>query len=120
MEWEVEIISTSLFLILRCNEMNDSKYKKKCELQDKIISRQLKQIENLNRQIENLKLELEEKNNIINSVSSLREELIQKNKDIDRYKKEYKKLIDELRKMKEILNQIVYKGRWRIIKFLMK
>lgn len=100
--------------------MNEKKYEKKFELQKKIISRQSEQIENQNAQIAKLKLEIEEKDNIIASVAHLKDELIKKNNDIDKYKKEFKELITELRQMKEIINQEMYKGRWRIIKFLMK
>lgn len=100
--------------------MNEKKLKKKVELQEKLISRQSEQIEKLNAQIAKLKLEIEEKDNIINSVSSLRDELIQKIKDVDNYKERYRVLIDELRKMKEILNQEVYKGKWWLVKFLIK
>lgn len=100
--------------------MNEKKLKKKVELQEKLILRQSEQIEKLNVQIAKLKLEIEEKDNIINSVSSLRDELIQKNKDIDKLKEEYRALIDKIRKMKEILNQEVYKGRWWLVKFLIK
>lgn len=100
--------------------MNEKKYEKKYKLQEKLVSRQSEQIEKLNAEIAKLKLEIEEKDNIINSVSSLRDDLIQKNKDIDKYKEEYRVLIDELRKMKEIINQEVYKGRWRLVKFLIK
>ena len=100
--------------------MNEKKYERKYKLQEKLVSRQSEQIEKLNAEIAKLKLEIEEKDNIINSVSSLRDDLIQKNKDIDKYKEEYRVLMDELRKMKEILNQEVYKGRWRLVKFLIK
>jgi len=114
-------ISTSLLFYFKVAiKMNEKKYKKKVELQEKMISRQSEQIENLNAQIARLKLVIEEKDNIINSISSLRDELIQKNRDIDKYRKEFKELIEELRKMKEILNQETYKGRWRLIKFLIK
>ncbi len=100
--------------------MNEKKLKKKVELQEKLISRQSEQIEKLNAQVAKLKLEIEERDNIINSVSSLRDELIQKNKDIDKYREKYRVLIDELRKMKEILSQEIYKGRWWLVKFLIK
>lgn len=100
--------------------MNDKKLKKKIEIQEKLILKQSEQIESLNAQIAKLKLDIEEKENIINSVSKLKNELIQKNKDIDKYKEEFRSLMDELRKMKEILNQEVYKGRWKLIKFLIK
>lgn len=100
--------------------MNEKKYKKKLESQNKIISRQSEQIESQNVQIAKLKLEIEEKDNMINSVASFKDELIQKNKDIDMYKKQLKELIDEVRKMKEILNQEVYKGKWWLVKLLIK
>ena len=40
--------------------------------------------------------------------------------EVKRYKKEFRELVDELRKMKEVLNREVYKGRWRLVKFLIK
>jgi DNA repair exonuclease SbcCD ATPase subunit len=100
--------------------MNEKKYKKKIESQNKIISRQSEQIDCQNAQIAKLKLEIEEKDNIINSVASLKDEFIQKNKDIDMGRKQLKELIDEVRKMKEIINQEVYRGRWWLVKFLIR
>lgn len=100
--------------------MNEKKYKNKIESQNKIISKQSERIEFQNEQIAKLKLEIEEKDNIINSVASLKNELIQNNKDISEYKEEYKKLINELRQMKEILNREVYNGRWWLVKLLIR
>lgn len=100
--------------------MSEKNYKKKIEFQNKIISRQSEQIESLKSQMDKIKLECKEKENEINSVSSLKNELIQNISEVKRYKEEYKKLIDELRKMKEIINQDVYNGKWRLIRFLIK
>lgn len=100
--------------------MNEKKYNKKIENQEKMISRQSEQIELLNAQIAKLKLEIEEKDNMINSIAYLKDELIQKNKDIDKYKEQFRKLIEELRQMKKIINLEVYKGRWNLIKFLIR
>lgn len=100
--------------------MNGKNYKEKYEIQSKIVSRQFEQIESLKAQIKELELELEIKNKTIDSISSLRNELIQNVDEVKKYKEEYKELINELRKMKEIINQEVYKGRWRLIKFLIK
>lgn len=100
--------------------MNEKKYEKKLDFQQKIISRQSEQIEDLKLQNEKLRLKLQEKDELINSIAFMREELAQNVSEIKRHKEEYKKLIDEVRKMKEIINQTVYKGRWRIIKFLLK
>jgi archaellum component FlaC len=94
--------------------------KKKLEFQQKIISRQSKQIEDLKLQVAKLELELKEKNEVISSVDHLRNELSKDIAEVKGYKKEYKKLINELRKMKEIMNQEVYKGLWKLIRFLIK
>ena len=100
--------------------MNEKKYKKRYELQSKIVSRQSEQIESLKAQIKKLELEHEVKDQTINSISHMREELLKNLDEIKAYKKQYKELIDELRKMKEIINQEVYRGRWKLIKFLIK
>lgn len=100
--------------------MSERNYKKKISFQQNVISRQLKQIEELKLQNEILKSKIKEKDELINSVSNLREELIKDAAEVKKYKKEYKKLIDEVRKMKDIINQTVYKGRWWLIKLLLK
>lgn len=100
--------------------MNEKNYKKRLEFQQKMISRQSKQIESLKTRIEELQLECKEKDKIINSVAPLRNELKQNVDDVKKYKEQYVGLINELRKMKEIMNQTVYKNRWKIIKWLLK
>lgn len=100
--------------------MNEKKYKKRLEFQQNMISRQSKQVEDLKLQIEKLELKCKEKDEIINSVASSKEELAQNIAEVKKYKEEYGELIKELRKMKEIVNQTVYKGRWKLIKFLIK
>ena len=100
--------------------MNEKKYEKKVEFQQKVISRQAKQIEELELQIRNLRLEIEEKNKIINSTASLRDEMAKNVEEVKGYKKQYKELIDELRMMKDGINKEVYKGRWKLVKFLIK
>ena len=100
--------------------MNEKRYEKKFEFQQKMISRQSEQIEELKLRNLELELELKKKDEIINSVSSLKDELTQNVNEVKKYKEEYKELINELKKMKEIINKEVYKGRWRIVKFLIK
>jgi ABC-type phosphate transport system auxiliary subunit len=100
--------------------MNEKSYKKRLEFQQQIISRQSEQIEDLKLQNEKLKLKLKEKDNIINSFAHLKDELVQSVAEVKEYKKEYKGLIDELRKMKEIINMTVYKGKWWLVKLLIK
>lgn len=100
--------------------MNEKNYKKRLDFQQQMISRQSKQIEDLKLQVEKLKLECQKKDEVINSVAPLREELKKEVAEIKKYKMRYKKLIEELRKMKKIINQNLYKGRWWLIKWLLK
>lgn len=95
-------------------------YKRRYEYQQKIISRQTEEIEYLNSQIDKLKNQCEEKDKIINSVDSLREELTLNIDEVKKNKKEYSDLVKELREMKNVMNQTVFKGRWKLVRFLIK
>lgn len=98
------------------NEKNN----KKIESYKKMILRQTEQIEFLKSQVERLKLELIEKDELINSVAPLRDELKQNVSEVKEYKEQYKELVNELKKMKEVMNQNVFKGRWKMVQFLIK
>lgn len=100
--------------------MNEKNYKKRLDFQQKMTARYLEQINNLKVENEKLKNELKEKNEVINSVASLRKELTENVNEVKKYKKEYKRLIQELKMMKSIVNQEVYKGRWWLIRLLLK
>lgn len=100
--------------------MNEKKYKKRLGFQQKIIARQSEQIDDLKLKIEKLENELKEKDEIINSVTPLRNELTKNINEIKVYKKQYKQLIQKLKKMKSIINKEVYKGRWWLIKLFLK
>lgn len=97
-----------------------NKHQKRLEFQQKMIARQSEEIKLLKNEIGKLNLKLKEKDEIINSVAFLREELSQNVAEIKRHKNEYKSLIQELKKMKNIVNQEVYKKRWWLIKWLIK
>ena len=97
--------------------MND---KKKIEFQRKMIARQSEQIESLKSEIEKLKLVLEEKDRVIHSVDFLRNELAQNVAEVKNKKKEYFELVEDLRKMKKIIDQEVYGNKWKLVKFLIK
>lgn len=100
--------------------MSEKKYQKRLEFQQKIISRQSEQIESLKKQIKDLGLESEIKDELIKSVDSLRNDFVRDVDEVKRCKEEYKKLIQELKDMKKILNKEVYNGRWKLVKFLIK
>lgn len=100
--------------------MNEKNYKKRLEFQQKMLSHQSEQIDGFKVEIEKLKQKLKEKDEIINSVSSLREELSQNVTEVKKCKKQYKDLIDELKQMKKIINEEIYRNRWWLIKFLIR
>lgn len=95
-------------------------YKKRYEFQKKINLRQAEEIESLKTQIDALVSICDEKDKVIESVDFLRKELTENVNEIKKRKKEYENLIKDLKKMKKIINQTVYKNRWWLIKFLIK
>lgn len=99
---------------------NKNKYEKRLAFQQKMINRQSEQIEKFKNEIVKLKLECQKKDELINSVTPLREELQQNINDVKKKKKEFNELIQEMKKMKSILNQKVFRGRWRLVKWLIK
>lgn len=101
------------------NEKN-KRYEKRLAFQQKMINRQSEQIEKLKGEIERLNNKLIEKDEIITSIDPMRKEMEKIINEQKKRKEEYKSLIDELKKMKEIVNQTVYKGRWWIIRHLIK
>lgn len=109
-----------LIILYEVQKMSEKEYKKRLEFQQKMIKKQSEQMDLLKEQIEILKNEIKEKDELINSISPLRKELIENAKECKKYKEEYKSLLNELKKMKEIINKEVYKGRWKIVKFLIK
>ena len=95
-------------------------YKRDYEFQKKLNIKHEKEIELLRLENEELKVQCDKKDEIINSVDSLRVEMTQYVNAIKDKRKEYDELIEELRNMKKIMNQTVYKGRWRLVKLLIK
>jgi uncharacterized coiled-coil DUF342 family protein len=101
------------------NEIKN-KYEKRFQFQQKMINRQSEQIDDLKIKIEKLEHQLKEKDEIINSVAPLRNELTQSVNEAKKYKEEYNKLIQDLKKMKGIVNEEVYRKRWWLIKLLLR
>lgn len=100
--------------------MNERKYEKRLEMQNKLISRQSEQIKDLEQQVRDLQLEIEEKNEVIFSIEPMREEMAKHIAEVKKRKVEFESLTNEVRKMKEVLNETVYKGRWNLVKLLIK
>ncbi len=100
--------------------MNDKQYKKRLDFQNNLISRQSEQITLLKSKIENLEQKLKEKDEQLLSVEPLRKELKQNVEEIKKQKKEYQTLIADLKLMRNIFNEDVFKKRFWLIKWLIK
>lgn len=94
--------------------------KRRSEFKDKIIKRKNGEIEVLKELIEELQYDCAQKDEIVNSVEEFRLELKKITNELREKSKEYDKLIKEAREMKNSLNEIVFKKRWKIIKWLLK
>lgn len=101
-------------------KMIENRYKKRYESQKKIVLKQKEQIQSLISEIEMLKRECEEKDELINCVEPLRNELLQDIADIKSCKEEWKKLLADMKKMKTIMDKNICNGRWWLIRFLIK
>lgn len=97
-----------------------SKDKLKSEFKDKIIERKNNEIESLKELISNLQIACEEKDGIINAVDGFHKELNKIIDELKESKKEYDSISKELFEMRKVMNQTVFKGRWKIIKWLLK
>ena len=102
--------------------MNKSKGKdrKKDDLKNQIIQRKNNEIESLKNKISNLQIENREKDELINSIEILHKELSEVVEDLKSKRDEYDNLVSELREMKKVINEEVFKGRWSLVKLLMK
>lgn len=102
--------------------MNEKKmkYEKRLAFQQKLINRQSEQIEKLKNEIEKLTLECQKKDELIRTVEPMRKEMTDNIKEHKKLKEQYKSLIQELKMMKSIVNKKVYKGRWWLIRLLLK
>lgn len=118
---------------VRCKKnMNTKKNNsKKSDIKDRTIARQTKEIEFLKKEVSKLKAMCEEKDAIIKekeneaadftaSVESLRCELRKNIDELKQKSKEYDENLAEIKNMKMIFNQELFKGKWSLVKFLIK
>lgn len=101
--------------------MNVSKKKnRRSDVKSRIIDRQANKIESLKRKVSDLEIDCDKKDELINSIDSLRIEMDEAVNDIKHKGEAYDALIAELNEMKKIMNEEVFKGKWNIIRLLMK
>lgn len=101
--------------------MNASKKRnRKSDVKSRIIERQTSEIESLKNKISELEIDCQDKDEIINSIDSLRMELDETVQSIKAKGEVYDRLIGELKEMKKIMNEEVFKNRWSLIRLLLK
>ena len=100
--------------------MSVRKIERKYEKQKRTVLRQLSDIERLEHQIAGLRADSESKKELFNSVSDLYDDLTSTIVELKIKSDEYDKLISELQQMKKVMNQNFFKGKWRLIRFLLR
>lgn len=105
---------------MKKNRRKTNRYEKKYETQKKIVLRQLNEIEKLKSSISELEIDSEKRTELIDSITDIRTELYEVIDDLSERREEYTRLIEDLRQMKMVMNQTVFKGKWRLIKLLLR
>lgn len=101
--------------------MGAKKYStKEQDVKSKIIQKQADEIKFLEEEVANLKVMCEEKDKIINSISPLREELQSLIDEAKSKMSDYDAGVAEVKKMKKIFDEELYRGRWNLVKLLIK
>lgn len=94
--------------------------KNKSDTKSQIILRQVDKIDALQKNISDLKIDNAKKDEIINSISSLRNDLLTVVNELKDKGERYDELLAELIQMRSVMNQTVFKGRWKLIRLLLK
>lgn len=94
--------------------------KRKSNFKNQIIVRQVDKIDSLQKQIDALEIDNAKKDEIINSITSLRDDLFSTINELKSKGEKYDALIAELMQMRMVMNQTVFKGKWKLIRLLLK
>lgn len=96
------------------------KSKKKPDIKNRMILNQIDKIDKLEKTISELEISCEEKDKVIASVNVLRDDLFAVINQLKKKSDEYDVLIADLMEMRKVMNQTVFKGRWKLIRWLLK
>ena len=93
---------------------------KRNNIKSDIIKKQSCEIDRLRKKIESLDEACEQKDMLISAIDDMRDEFVGVLQDLKDKRNEYDKLVNELILMKKVMNKEVFKGKWNIIRFLLK
>ena len=96
------------------------KDKDKYDLKNRIIQRQVNEIEQLKQKIVNLEISCEQKEKFINSINYFRDEFVNIVADLTEKNNKCDELIKELLEMRTVINNIVFKRKWKLIRLLLR
>ena len=96
------------------------KNRKKSNLKNHIIVRQVDKIDALKKKISELELDNSKKDELIYSINALRDDLVDTVNELKDKSNKYDELVTELMQMRNVMNRTVFKGRWKLIRFLLK
>ena len=100
--------------------MKNNFSRRSVDRKSRIINRQAEEIDRLKKKISELEIGMDKKDELFESVDYLVKAMENTSIEIQGKKKEYDRLIDELRQMRKIMDEEVYKKKWWIIKFLIR
>ena len=96
------------------------KKKNKSDIKNRMILNQIDKIDKLQKTISELEISCEEKDKIIKSINVLRDDLFATVNKLKKKGERYDELIADLMAMRKVINQTVFKGRWKLIRLLLK
>ena len=99
-----------------CFNRNKNKFDSKSQT----IVRQVDKIYSLQKKVSALEIDNAKKDEIINSINALRDDLLMTVNELKSKSEKYDELIAELLQMRKVMNQTVFKGRWKLIRLLLK
>ena len=97
-----------------------TKNKKKSDLKSRIITRQVDEINSLQKKVSALEIDSVKKDEIIYSIDTIRDDLFEIVNELKGKSEKYDELVKELMQMRNVMNQTVFNGRWKLIRLLLK
>lgn len=92
----------------------------KRDLKSRIIKKQFEEIQSLKKAVSDLEIECKEKDEVIGSIDDLRVKFMLAVNDLRLQREKYDELISELKKMKKVMSRECFRGRWRIVKWIIR
>ena len=113
-------MSLPVFVFERCEYMNKRYNKKNADVKSRVIQRQINEIENLKKTIADLDISCNKKDEIINAIDGMQNDFANIIDELKSKKEEYDKLNSELIEMKNAMNEVVFKRKWKLVRWLMR